>query len=99
MAKPALAIPGLAGVLTGVGLYVQSDSNFQLFQNESDEQKKRALRDKGNGSFDRIDGCLRRRWRAACGCRCVCDCCTEKGIRQSSEDKGTEKKKRRSAAP
>ena len=45
----ALAIPGLAGVLTGVGLAVQSGDNFNQFVVESDEQKKRALRDKGTG--------------------------------------------------
>ncbi len=88
----ALAIPGLAGVLTGVGLYVQSDSNFQLFQNESDEQKKRALRDKGTGLSIGSTAAYAAGGALLAGAGVFAIVALKKGIRQSSEDKGTEKK-------
>jgi len=43
----ALGIPGLAGVLTGAGLFVRSQGNFTEFQNAASEQEKRALRERG----------------------------------------------------
>jgi len=44
-----LGIAGLAGVFTGVGLFVQSQDNFNQFVNAMAETDKRALRDRGQG--------------------------------------------------
>lgn len=42
-------IAGLAGVFTGVGLFVQSQDNFNQFISSTAEIDKRALRDRGQG--------------------------------------------------
>jgi tetratricopeptide (TPR) repeat protein len=43
----ALGAVGLAGVLTGVGLYVQSKDTFDQFERAVTEAEKRSLRDRG----------------------------------------------------
>lgn len=86
----ALAIPGLAGVLTGVGLAVQSGDNYQQFLSEADEQKKRELRDKGVGlsigsvTSYAVGGAL------LAGAGAFAIVALKKGVRQSSEEKRTE---------
>lgn len=42
-----LGILGIAGVATGIGLYVESDKTFTQFQQPLSEPDKRALRDRG----------------------------------------------------
>ncbi len=42
-----LGIAGLAGVFTGVGLFVQSQDNFNQFNLAATENEKRALRERG----------------------------------------------------
>lgn len=83
----ALAIPGLAGVLTGVGLYVQSDNNFQQFLSESDEQKKRALRDKGAGLAIGSTAAYAAGGALLAGAGIFAIVALKKGIRQNAEEK------------
>lgn len=47
VALPLMAL-GLAGVVTGAGLYVETSSNFDKYQTPGTEQDKRDLRDHGN---------------------------------------------------
>ncbi len=94
----ALAIPGLAGVLTGVGLYVQSDSNFQQFQNESDEQKKRALRDKGTGLAIGSTAAYAAGGALLAGASVFAIVALKKGVRQSSEEKRNESRDKKKSS-
>ena len=85
----ALAIPGLAGVLTGVGLFVQSDNNFQQFTSESDEQKKRDLRDKGTGLSIGSTAAYAAGGALLAGAGVFAIVALKKGIRQKNEDTKT----------
>ena len=83
----ALAIPGLAGVLTGVGLAVQSGDNFNQFVAESDEQKKRALRDKGTGLSIGSTASYAAGGALLAGAGVFAIVALKKGIRQTSEER------------